>query len=330
MIMRLRRSHIGVAVVAVCLLVASISFHNPFTDKIEGPANSSAVAVHALETVSPNRKPRSKIREHVPIADVLPALHACIAEEPSPESRHPLDLYSCLLEARAMAMDAAAAGKFFDEAAYLQDSGCLTLPELLDRIKNNSTPEALEALKGLVVAEMGILDPVQIDEHPLFATDDNALAFRVVGCRSLLRIGRMLDRSSPELLALTLAIEDPDAAELLTPALFSHTPFDYLPPEITALAVYGYDSFQGHEPDPEFKRMDVQRLVLEFSDTADIQDILLVSSRSTNVPHLPTGISRYTKDALEYYVIVLRTLLSMYPLFTTDQIADICADLPTE
>ncbi len=210
--MRFRRSHLGVAAIAVCLLAGSIAFRNPFTDKIEKPTDSSVSVVHSSEAVPTNHKPASKLREHALIADELPALNGCIAPEIAPAQRHPLDLYSCLLEARALSLDAAAAGEFFDEAAYLQDRGCLTLQELLERIKNNPTPEALEALKGLISVQRDFFNPViSSSELPAHSTDDefgHSSFGRLSRCRKIRETESLLGiETSPDLVALELSLE---------------------------------------------------------------------------------------------------------------------------
>lgn len=71
-------------------------------------------------------------------------------EDKGPRVEHPLDAYSCVLEARIRLNDAIAEGQQFDETAFLRSEGCPSLGELLQSIRTNPTEEGFEALRILI------------------------------------------------------------------------------------------------------------------------------------------------------------------------------------
>ena len=136
-----------------------------------------------------------------------------LGPEQIPKIEHPLDAYSCLIEARARKKDAVNSGETFDEQKFLMERGCPSLGELLLSIQSHPDQEAFDALRRLVADRAEYFIPmIQI---PI----EYALSY--LSCREALDIRDMLNGPSALLIAAQLAVDYSEAEEILVEGVLS-------------------------------------------------------------------------------------------------------------
>ena len=144
---------------------------------------------------------------------------------PSPIT-HPLDLYSCLLESKAAAMDARSEGQVFDEESYLWQRGCLTLQETLDLIKLNPGPEAMEALRRLLndLKEYGPLAVLDNGGDKVLGSDQEAhdTMEEMIVCAKAMELSSVTSGASPLMTVVELTATNPDAMSILVEYLLEN------------------------------------------------------------------------------------------------------------
>ncbi|MDO8553802.1 MAG: hypothetical protein Q7S22_03270 [Candidatus Micrarchaeota archaeon] len=138
---------------------------------------------------------------------------------PEPQKiNHPLDAYSCIMDARVQAFEAQTNAEFFDEDRYLKANGCPTMPELLDEIKKNPTPESLDALRRLALARSDYFDA----KIAYFAYTDKQTPYELrldaLGCSMYLARMSFINESSAIMAVAELAVSNQTAFEILTEA----------------------------------------------------------------------------------------------------------------
>ena len=130
-----------------------------------------------------------------------------LGPEQIPKIEHPLDAYSCLIEARTRKKDAVDAGKTFDEERFLMEKGCPSLGKLLLSIQTHPSEEGFDTLRRLIRDRKEYFNPtVQMPKT------DTILYFL---CMEGLEARNLLDEPSPLLTVAYLAVDHPQAEEIL-------------------------------------------------------------------------------------------------------------------
>ncbi|MDO8554861.1 MAG: hypothetical protein Q7S22_08680, partial [Candidatus Micrarchaeota archaeon] len=123
---------------------------------------------------------------------------------------HPLDAVSCIEDARIRARELAGNGIVPDEDGDRQANGCPSLKELLKSIKDNPTPEALEALRRLILDYEDLFDPF----FEVFDIGGGGAYASI--CAELTRNRSIKEGSYPLLTAIELAAINQDAFSIVS------------------------------------------------------------------------------------------------------------------